>query len=319
MKGGPSPLFFTHPDCLSHEPNPEHPEKPRRLACLLEALGEPPLSLMEKRQAPEASLEDLALAHTRGHIDKTFDLIPKKGIWALDPDTIVSPGSGRAALRAAGAGIAAVDAILDGQADFAFCAVRPPGHHATASRPGGFCLFNNVAIAALHALERRRLSRVAVADFDVHHGNGTEAIFGGDGRVFFASTHDLFIYPGTGGAEGKPANILNVPLPSGSDGKAMRAAWEKTVLPRLAAHEPEMLFVSAGFDAHKDDPISSLAWETEDFGWLGEKIAAFAAAHCRNRVVAFLEGGYDIPALRASVQAFCGAFVSHHWFNEETG
>lgn len=305
MSAGAAPLLYTHPVCLGHRPDAEHPESPERLDAILSALPDLP-----RHEAPLATQDDLALAHTKTMIAHVFDLIPKTGIWALDGDTIVSPKSGEAALRAAGAALAATDAVIDGKASFAFCAMRPPGHHATRERPGGFCLFNNVAIAALHALERRGLKRVAIVDFDVHHGNGTQDIFWDDPRVMFVSSHQSPLYPGTGSESEKGAHdtILNMPLKAGTDGAVLRALYESQARPRLEAFAPEMIFVSAGFDAHRDDPLANIDLVEEDYAWLGTFVRKMAERSARGRVVATLEGGYNLDALAASTAAFVGAF-----------
>jgi acetoin utilization deacetylase AcuC-like enzyme len=236
--------------------------------------------------------------------------IPAEGHAALDPDTIVSPGSGEAALRAAGAVRAAVDAVMAGEAANAFCAVRPPGHHAEPERAMGFCLFNNVAIGAAHARRRHGYARVAVVDFDVHHGNGTQAAFAADSAFFYASTHQDHFYPGTGAAdETGVGNIVNVPLPAGAGSAPFRAAYERTILPALATFRPEFLLISAGFDAHRRDPLAQLMLEEADYSWVTERLLDIAASHAGGRIVSTLEGGYDLTALAASAAAHVGTMM----------
>jgi acetoin utilization deacetylase AcuC-like enzyme len=229
----------------------------------------------------------------------------------LDPDTVLSPASAEAALRAAGAGLAAVDAVLRGQARRAFCAVRPPGHHATRDAAMGFCLFNGIAVAALHALDAHGLERVAIVDFDVHHGNGTQAIFEHDRRVLFASSHQWPLYPGSGSrGETGAGNIVNATLPPQADGALFRAAWSDTLLPAVDAFKPQLLLVSAGFDAHRRDPLAQLRLEAADFAWITRELAAVANRHCRGRIVSMLEGGYDLDALAESSVAHVGELLA---------
>ena len=293
-----STALFTHPACLGHAPGPWHPERPERLRAVLAALEGEAFAPLLREAAPEATRDQLALAHPPAYIDAILDIHPPAGeTVALDADTLMSEGSAAAALRAAGGAIAAVDAVMDGWARTAFAAVRPPGHHAEPGRPMGFCLFNNVAIAALWARARWGLKRVAVVDFDVHHGNGTQAIFGPDADLFYASSHQSPCYPGTGLARehGVAGNVVNAPLAPGSDGAAFRAAWSGTILPALAAFAPELLIVSAGFDAHKADPLAELRLETADFAWITQELLTLAGG----RLVSVLEGGYDLDALAA--------------------
>jgi len=297
-----STALFTHPACLGHAPGPWHPERPERLRAVLAALEGEAFAPLLREAAPEATRDQLALAHPPAYIDAILDIHPPAGeTVALDADTLMSEGSAAAALRAAGGAIAAVDAVMDGWARTAFAAVRPPGHHAEPGRPMGFCLFNNVAIAALWARARWGLKRVAVVDFDVHHGNGTQAIFGPDADLFYASSHQSPCYPGTGLARehGVAGNVVNAPLAPGSDGAAFRAAWSGTILPALAAFAPELLIVSAGFDAHKADPLAELRLETADFAWITQELLTLAGG----RLVSVLEGGYDLDALAASAAA----------------
>lgn len=301
-------LLFTHPSMLLHQPPRGHAEHAGRLAAVLDALKDFDL---QRREAPLAGRAPIERVHERAYVDALEARFPQEGerAVALDPDTFVSEGSREAAYRAAGAAVAAVDAIMAGEDDMAFCAVRPPGHHAEPDHAMGFCVFNNVAIGALHALEAHGLSRVAVVDFDVHHGNGTQATAEREPRLFFASTHQSPLYPGTGRPHEKgPANnIVNAPLPPGTDGVSWRQVMDEIVLPELAAAKPEMLFISAGFDAHYADPLAACALAEEDYAWAGQRLRAFALQTCKGRIVSTLEGGYDLPALARSAAAYVGA------------
>jgi acetoin utilization deacetylase AcuC-like enzyme len=305
-------LLFTHPACLEHDPGRFHPEAPARLAAVLKALSEPRFEALERREAPAASREQLERVHPAAYVDFVLSRIPERGHASVDADTTVSPGSGEAALRAAGAVCAAVDAVMAGDATNAFCAVRPPGHHAEPDRAMGFCLFSNLALGAFHARAVHRLQRIAVVDFDVHHGNGTQAAFWDDRDLLFASTHQMPLYPGTGAAAERGAhnNVLNVPLAPGSGSAVFRRAMSERVLPRLAAFEPQLLMISAGFDAHAGDPLAGLAFEDEDFAWATEEICRIADHACRGRVVSALEGGYDLEALGRSAAAHVGALMA---------
>ena len=297
--------LFTHPACLGHDTGPGHPECSDRLRVVLQALEHPDFVPLLREQAPEATPEQLARAHSRPYVDALLAIRPAPGEWRqLDPDTLLSAGSPEAILRAAGGAVAAVDAVMEGWALAAFAAVRPPGHHAEPERAMGFCLFNNAAVAAYHARAQWGLKRVAVVDFDVHHGNGTQAMFERDAGFFYGSSHQYPCYPGTGRAsETGVGNIVNVPIPPGGDGALFRAAWERTLLPALMAFGPELVIVSAGFDAHKADPLAELRVETEDFTWLTERLVAVADAQCGGRIVSTLEGGYNLRALAVSVAA----------------
>ncbi|MBI1250663.1 MAG: histone deacetylase family protein [Alphaproteobacteria bacterium] len=300
-------LLFTHPSMLAHVTPEGHPESPRRLAAVLKGLEG---LTLERREAPWAEREAIARAHPGGYADAFNAAIPRDdAIAALDPDTFISAGSREAAYRAAGAAVAAVDAVLNDEDDMAFCAVRPPGHHAEPQRAMGFCVFNNVAVGALHALEAHGLRKVAVVDFDVHHGNGTQSAAMAEPRLFFASTHQSPLYPGTGFAEerGPANNIVNAPLPPGADGSVWRAAMEREVLPALDAFAPELILVSAGFDAHGDDPLAAMALDEEDFAWAAKTLRTIALQRCKGKLVSTLEGGYDLPALARSARAYVGA------------
>ena len=299
-------MLFSHPLCAAHKVPAHLPEHAARLAAIFRALDAPSFARLERRQPAPATLEDIALAHSPAHIEKVMALIPTEGYWALDDDTIVSPQSGEAALAAAGCVLAAVEAVMGGAARNAFCAVRPPGHHAGREIVGGFCLFNNLAIGALAAQARFGVKRVAIVDFDVHHGNGTQDIFWNNPDVFFASLHQQGIFPGSGAASetGVCDNVLNLPLPSGATGTLLRGVFAERVLPRLAAFKPELIMVSAGFDGHRDDPLAGWQLAEEDDGWLATALVKAAQDSCSGRLVAILEGGYNLEALGASVAAF---------------
>jgi acetoin utilization deacetylase AcuC-like enzyme len=287
---------YTHAACLRHDPGAGHAERPARLAAVTEALRAQPG--LEWAEAPEASREQLARVHSAALIARVLDS-EFAGSLRLDPDTVMSPDSPQAALRAAGAAVAAVDAVLGGEVGQAFCAVRPPGHHATADAAMGFCLFNAVAVAAAHALAAHGLERVAILDFDVHHGNGSQDIFAAEPRVLYLSSHQSPLYPGTGAAsEHGVGNIVNVPLPPDAGGEDLRRAWREHLLPAARAFAPQLVLVSAGFDAHRLDPLAQLRAEAEDFRWLGSRIAELARESAGGRVVSLLEGGYSLEALR---------------------
>jgi acetoin utilization deacetylase AcuC-like enzyme len=304
-------LLYTHQACLDHDPGSYHPESPARLRAVLEALAAPEFARLERREAPEAAIEDLARVHPRPFVERLLAAVPQTGHVAIDADTVMSPASGRAALRAAGAVTAAVDAVIAGEADNAFCAVRPPGHHAEPRRAMGFCLFNNIAVGALRAREVHGLTRVAAIDFDVHHGNGTQARFADDPTLFYASTHQSPLYPGTGAAsETGVGNIVNVPLPPLAGSRQFRMAMSQKILPALDAFRPEMVLISAGFDAHRHDPLAQLLLEEADYAWATEQLLDIARRHAGGRVVATLEGGYDLPALAASAAAHVRALMS---------
>ncbi|WP_111732261.1 histone deacetylase family protein [Roseovarius amoyensis] len=301
-------ILVTHDACLSHLTPPGHPERVARLEHLLPALEGKPLTRVE---APEAAEDDLCLAHPRGYVARIRDGAPAEGLAQLDGDTFLSPGSWRAALRAAGGAIRAVEMVMAGQAANAFVAARPPGHHAETETPMGFCLFGNVAVAAKHALDRHGLARVAVVDFDVHHGNGTQDLLRNDPRTLVVSSHQMPLWPGTGEAEdrGPHGNLLNVPLAPGTASAAFRTAYEGQVFPALEAFAPELLFISAGFDAHKADPLANLMLETADFEWVTDRLCEIAARRCGGRVVSCLEGGYDLTALAQSGAAHVDALI----------
>ncbi|MBC6436693.1 MAG: histone deacetylase family protein [Rhodobacteraceae bacterium] len=298
-------LLVENHDGLLHKMPLGHPEQIARLEAVFAALSAPAFDALARVEAPEATEDDLLLCHPPGHIATIRASIPQSGLAAIDADTSVSPGSWNAALKGVGGCLHAVDQVLSDAARNAFVATRPPGHHAEGTRPMGFCLFGNIAIAAKHALKRHGLSRVAVVDFDVHHGNGTQNLLWDEARVLFISTHQMPLYPGTGapGECGAAGTILNLPLNPGTGEAEMRQVYASRVLPGLESFGPELVLISAGFDAHRADPLASLAWETEDFVWITRQLCALANRHCRGRVVSALEGGYDLSALAASVAA----------------
>ncbi len=289
--------LITHPDCLGHITPPGHPERVERLEAVLAALEDFDL---ERVEAPLADDAQILLAHPASYLDR----IKSHGEGPLDADTHMSAGSLAAAYRGVGANIKAVDMVMGGEVQNAFCATRPPGHHAERETPMGFCLFGNVAIAAKHALANGA-SRVAIMDFDVHHGNGTQDLVWDDENIFFASTHQMPLYPGTGAAHERGAhdNILNVPLAPNTDGAAFRHAMETQVLPFIDAAKPDLILISAGFDAHRLDPLANLNWEADDFAWATTKLCNLADTHCDGRVVSTLEGGYDLEGLATSAAA----------------
>lgn len=308
-------ILFTHRDCLGHQPNEDHPESPNRLIAVMERLRQCTDFTLEEHEARLAQKTDLTRAHTPAMIDQVFKSIPSKGgpLQALDEETFVSSGSGKAALRAAGACLDAVDACFKTAGSFVFCAVRPPGHHATRTAPGGFCLFNNIAIAALRAMENPAVRRVCILDFDVHHGNGTQDIFWNDERVLFASMHEQLQDPeaGTPDQTGAHNNIINVHEQAGAGGKEWLKALQDKILPRFAAFEPDMIFVSAGFDAHKADPLAETNLVDADYLRMGAMVGAFARSRPLQGVLVSLEGGYNIDALPGAVSSFLTGLVTN--------
>ena len=296
--------LYTHPACLLHDPGPEHAERPARLRAVLQALDHDRYATLDRIEAPLVTREQLLRVHSATHVEHILASAPLDGTHRLDEDTLMSPGSVEAALRAAGAVVAAVDAVLTGATQRAFCAVRPPGHHATRDQAMGFCLFNNIAIGAAHALVTHGLKRVAIADFDVHHGNGTQAIFEPEPRVLFVSSHQSPLYPGSGREdEHGVGNIVNGTLSPGAGSHEFRELWDGVLLPRLQAFKPQLVLVSAGFDAHCNDPFSDIRLGQEDYAWITERLVGVARTHAAGRMVSTLEGGYDLAALAASVAA----------------
>jgi acetoin utilization deacetylase AcuC-like enzyme len=297
--------LITHAACLAHDTGSGHPERSDRLRAVLHALDHDAFRELDRREAPLAGIEELTRVHDITYVDVILGNVPAHGHVMVDGDTVMSPGSGEAALRAAGAVCAAVDAVMTGAARNAFCAVRPPGHHAEPGRAMGFCLFNNIAIGAQHARARHGIGRVAVVDFDVHHGNGTQAAFESDGDLFYASTHQSPLYPGTGARNerGVSGNVLNVPLAPGDGSEAFRRAIERDIVPALDAFKPELVMISAGFDAHRADPLASLALDEADFAFATTALCDVARRRAGSRIVSTLEGGYNLTALAASAAA----------------
>ena len=303
-------LLVTHRDCIAHEPGHGHPEAPGRLSAVLDIFKEREFSGLIRLEAPMGRETDIALVHEPSFAGAVMAAVPVTGHAALDADTILSPGSGAAALRAVGAVTAAVDAVIAGTARNGFCAVRPPGHHAEPTHAMGFCLFNSIAIAARHAQTAHGLKRVAIVDFDVHHGNGTQTVVESDPSLFFASSHQYPLYPGTGAAgETGLGNVVNAPLAAGSDGKIFRRAFETRILPALDGFAPELVLVSAGFDAHRADPLAGLELEEADFAWVTTRLMEAAQRHSGGKLVSVLEGGYDLRALAGSAAAHVTALM----------
>ena len=295
--------YITHPDCLKHDMGAYHPERPERLAAIEDQLIASSVGqYLERYEAPLASDEQLQRVHPTDYVRAIREISPEEGTVHLDPDTAMNAWSLRAALRAAGAGVLAVDLVVKGTANTAFCAVRPPGHHACRARAMGFCIFNNVAVAARHALEAHGLERVAVVDFDVHHGNGTEDIFEGDERVLMASTFQHPFYPYSGTEDPAP-NMVNVPLSAGAGSREFREAVREAWLPALEDFRPQLVLFSAGFDAHVEDDMAMLRFTDADYGWVTEQLKPIAERHGAGRMVSLLEGGYALSALgRSAVQ-----------------
>ena len=298
-------LLVSHPVCVEHNAGSQHPERPQRLEAVMRALSADSFSGLVRCQAPKAEIAQIERVHTASYVQDIFAKIPESGHVRLDADTAMSPQSGEAALRAAGGVVAAVDAVLKGEASNAFCAVRPPGHHAEPDRAMGFCLFNNVAIGAMQAQKAADVKRVAVVDFDVHHGNGTQAAFFDRQDLFYASSHQSPCYPGTGNESevGRYDNIVNVELAPGSGSDQFRRAYTDRILPALRAWNPDFLMISAGFDGHADDPLAQLELHEQDFSWVTRELVNLAEECCGGRVVSVLEGGYELDALARSAAA----------------
>jgi acetoin utilization deacetylase AcuC-like enzyme len=304
--------YFTHPDCRKHEMGRGHPECPERLDAIEDRLlASGVANALERREAPFASLGDIELAHgrmfiasIRGLNDALQDEVAAGGPHhaQIDPDTSMNTSTWDAILRGAGAALAATDAVMAGELENAFCAVRPPGHHACRDKAMGFCIFNNVAIAAKYALERHGLQRVAIVDFDVHHGNGTEDIVAGDDRILMVSFYQHPFYP-YGGSQSDASNLVNVPVPAYTKGPVVRDLIDTHWIPRLEAHKPEMIFISAGFDAHKEDDLGQMGLVEQDYAWITNRIKEVARRHGKGRIVSCLEGGYNLSALGRSVEA----------------
>ncbi|MEP5762477.1 MAG: histone deacetylase family protein [Litoreibacter sp.] len=294
--------FITHTDCLKHITPSGHPERVDRLMALyaqLDAVDDANLIRATPSQGADAHI---LTVHPQSHIDRIKEAAPQEGHFSLDGDTHMSPGSLRAAYLGVGAMIQGVDMVMSGEVKNAFAAMRPPGHHAERETPMGFCLFGNIAIAAKHALDVHGLERVAIVDFDVHHGNGTQDLLWNEPRTLFISSHQMPLYPGSGAPSERGAhdNVLNVPLGANTDGSEMRRVYERTVIPALTAFQPQLILISAGFDAHAADPLANLNWTTEDFVWVTDQICRVAQDQCEGRIISTLEGGYDLDALATS-------------------
>jgi acetoin utilization deacetylase AcuC-like enzyme len=302
--------FITHPSCLQHEMGPDHPESPGRLTAIYDHLASSGLDAqLSRHEAPAATLEQLSRVHDRGYIEAIEAAAPASGLCYLDPDTALNPFSVTAALHAAGGVVHAVDLVCGGRYRNAFCAVRPPGHHAESRRAMGFCVFNSVAVGAAHAMAAHGLSRVAIVDFDVHHGNGTEEMFTDDPRVLMVSTFQYPLYPYSG-VDNPAPNMVNIPLSAGSGSAEFRDAVRKHWLPALDEHRPELILFSAGFDAHREDPLAGLAFSEDDYAWVTRELAGVAKSHAQGRIVSSLEGGYALGALGRSVVAHVRELVA---------
>jgi acetoin utilization deacetylase AcuC-like enzyme len=302
-------LFISHPDCHLHDMGEGHPESPMRLEAIKSAVRKSDIANeLDFVDAPLATRKQLASVHDPDYVDAVFKAAPSHGLIRLDPDTSMNPHSLNAALRAAGAVIHAVDQVMGNAVNKAFCCVRPPGHHAERDRAMGFCIFNNIAVGAAHALHAHGLKRVAIVDFDVHHGNGTEDIFRDNPAVMLCSSFQHPFYPYSGAAT-RSDHIINLPLPAGTDGHAYRNSVEMTILPALEQFRPELVMFSAGFDAHEDDPLAGLRLHEEDYAWITAEVRKIAESHAGGRIVSVLEGGYDLTALARSVTAHIGSLL----------
>ncbi len=304
-------LYITHPACLDHLTPSGHPERPDRLRAIERALAADVFKPLVRVEAPAASLDTIALCHPMDYVTAVQDASPQQGLVQIDADTSMSPGSFEAALRGAGGAVHAVDQVMTGKATNAFVAVRPPGHHAETARPMGFCLFNNAAIAARHAQRKHGAERAALIDFDVHHGNGSQDIFWSDDSVLYSSTHQMPLYPGTGAVSesGEHDTIVNAPLRPGDGGSQFKAAFETRILPRLRDFKPDLVVISAGFDAHTRDPLANLNLVEADFAWATQQLMEIADKSAQGRVVSVLEGGYDLQGLAGSVAAHVTALM----------
>ncbi|HEX4507466.1 MAG TPA: histone deacetylase family protein [Alphaproteobacteria bacterium] len=305
-------ILFSHPTCGFHNPGLTHPESPARLEYVLNALNQPEFAGLRRRMAKPATAEQITRVHDAGHVLALLESVPKDGFTRVDADTVMSPASGDAALLAAGAAIGAVDAVMKGETANAFCAVRPPGHHAEPDRAMGFCLFNSAAVGAAHAEAVHGVKRIAIVDFDVHHGNGTQTMAAGRANWLYASTHQYPYYPGTGSVRerGEYDNVVNAPLAARAGGAEFRAAYDEIIIPALDRFRPELLMISAGFDGHRSDPLASLMLEEDDFAWVTKALMSVADRHSGGRIVSLLEGGYDLNALASSAAVHVRALMA---------
>jgi acetoin utilization deacetylase AcuC-like enzyme len=303
-------LLISQPNFESHVTPTGHPERPDRIRAIEEVLAGPEFADLVRRVAPAGDLSLAEFVHDPGYLAQLQAIRPAEGIARIDEDTFISSGSLDAAATALGGALAALDAVVLGEVDNAFCAIRPPGHHAERQQPMGFCLINTIAIVARMAQRKHGAERIAIVDFDVHHGNGTQDIFFNDPSVFYASSHQMPLFPGTGArSETGAGNIVNAPLAAGTGGDEMRFAYEETILPALADFAPDILLISAGFDAHIRDPLAQLEWQAEDFTWTTNQLLDFAEERCGGRLVSLLEGGYDRQGLAAGAAAHVAALM----------
>ncbi|MEA2821928.1 MAG: hypothetical protein QOJ86_3932 [Bradyrhizobium sp.] len=304
-------LLLTHRASLDHLTPPGHPERPDRIRAVDQVLGESRFDKLVRQEAPEGTLDLVKLCHDEHYVEELRRIAPDKGLIYLDGDTSMSPGTWEAVMRGVGGAVAATDAVMSGAADNAFVAMRPPGHHAETNRPMGFCLFDHAAIAARHAQRKYGIARAAVVDFDVHHGNGTQEIFWADPTMMYCSTHQMPLFPGTGasGERGEHDTIVNAPLAPNDGAAKFRSAFENLILPQLQKFAPEFIVISAGFDAHRRDPLANINLDAEDFGWVTRKLMDVASASADGRVVSVLEGGYDLQGLKESVAAHVTALL----------
>jgi len=304
-------LLLSHPACLDHLTPPGHPERPDRLRAINQMLGEKRFDPLVRVEAPEGDLNSVALCHSEHYITELRHVAPTSGMVQIDGDTSMSPGTWEAVMRGVGGAVAATDAVMTGKHSNAFVAVRPPGHHAEKATPMGFCFFDNAAIAARHAQRKYGITRAAVIDFDVHHGNGTQDIFWADNSVMYCSTHQMPLFPGTGaaGERGEHGTIVNAPLRPEDGGAKFRAAFENVILPQLKTFAPEFVIISAGFDAHRRDPLAQINLDATDFGWVTQRLMDIADGSAGGRIVSVLEGGYDLQGLQESVAAHVTALM----------
>jgi len=304
-------LLLSHQASFDHLTPPGHPERPDRMRAVAQALGDVRFDALVRRDAPEGSLDHVSLCHDSHYIDELRHIAPSNGLVYLDGDTSMSPGTWEAVMRGVGGAVAATDAVMKGEHTNAFVATRPPGHHAESNKPMGFCFFDQAAIAARYAQRTYGIGRVAVVDFDVHHGNGTQEIFWADKSVMYCSTHQMPLFPGTGASQerGEHGTVVNAPLRDGDGGVKFRSAFDNLILPQLQTFAPELIIISAGFDAHRRDPLASLELDAADFGWVTQKLLDLADRSAGGRVVSVLEGGYDLQGLQESVAAHVTALM----------